>query len=37
MQIQPVSIEDYISKIPEERQEAFKKLLIPSITIYQRF
>ncbi len=26
MQIQSVSIEDYISKIPEERQEAFKKL-----------
>ena len=26
MQIQAVSIEDYISKIPEERQEAFKKL-----------
>lgn len=25
MQIQSVSIEDYISKIPEERQEAFKK------------
>lgn len=26
MQIQAVSIEDYISKIPEERQEALKKL-----------
>ncbi|AZA58554.1 DUF1801 domain-containing protein [Chryseobacterium shandongense] len=26
MQIQSVSIEDYISKIPEERQEIFKKL-----------
>ncbi|WP_300690948.1 DUF1801 domain-containing protein [Chryseobacterium sp.] len=26
MQIQAVSIEDYISKIPEERQDAFKKL-----------
>lgn len=26
MQVQSVSIEDYISKIPEERQEAFKKL-----------
>jgi len=26
MQIQSVSIGDYISKIPEERQEAFKKL-----------
>lgn len=26
MQIQSVSIEDYISKIPEERQDAFKKL-----------
>ncbi len=26
MKIQSVSIEDYISKIPEERQEAFKKL-----------
>lgn len=26
MQIQSVSIEDYISKIPEERQEAFKRL-----------
>ena len=26
MQIQSVSIEDYISKTPEERQEAFKKL-----------
>lgn len=26
MQIQSVSIEDYISKIPEEIQEAFKKL-----------
>ncbi|AZA80578.1 hypothetical protein C1637_12935 [Chryseobacterium lactis] len=26
MQIQAVTIEDYISKIPEERQESFKKL-----------
>ncbi|SEM14212.1 protein of unknown function (DU1801) [Chryseobacterium taichungense] len=26
MQIQSVSIEDYISKIPEERQEIFRKL-----------
>ena len=26
MQIQAVSIEDYISKIPEDRQEGFKKL-----------
>ncbi|MCU7615197.1 DUF1801 domain-containing protein [Chryseobacterium sp. GMJ5] len=26
MQIPAISIEDYISKIPEERQEAFKKL-----------
>ncbi|PWN70206.1 DUF1801 domain-containing protein [Chryseobacterium phosphatilyticum] len=26
MQIQAVSIEDYISKIPEERQEGFRKL-----------
>jgi hypothetical protein len=26
MQIQAVSIEDYLSKIPEERQEIFKKL-----------
>ncbi|NIF04139.1 DUF1801 domain-containing protein [Chryseobacterium sp. Tr-659] len=26
MQIQSVSIEDYISKIPEERRDAFKKL-----------
>lgn len=26
MQIQAVSIEDYISKIPEERQEVFKKM-----------
>ena len=26
MQIQSVSLDDYISKIPEERQEVFKKL-----------
>ncbi|MGO4709423.1 DUF1801 domain-containing protein [Chryseobacterium sp. 2TAF14] len=26
MQIQSISVEDYISKIPEERQEVFKKM-----------
>jgi hypothetical protein len=36
MQIQAVSIEDYISKIPEDRQEGFKKLLIQSVTIYRK-